>query len=338
MDRKLLLIGNAGEVHVGAHLRRALEGMEIAAEFCNAEEAFGGPTWQCRMNWWLRGHRPSRLRQFSERVLRICHDFRPAAMLTTGIAPVEANALKAIGKMGVPRLNYLTDDPWNPTQRARWFIEALPHYDHVFSPRHSIFDDLRQLGCRCVSYLPFAYEPSLHFPELPANGECARLAADVVFAGGADRDRVPYMATLIEAGFDVALYGGYWERYPQTRSCARGHADLRTVRKAVGAAKVALCLVRRANRDGHVMRSFELPAIGACILAENTEEHREIFGEEGDAVVYFRSQEEMLEKLRWLLAHDAERERLKDRVHQLIISGSNTYRDRLQSMLQLAGA
>ena len=54
-----------------------------------------------------------------------------------------------------------------------------------------------------------------------------------------------------------------------------------------GAAKVNLCLVRRAKRDGHVMRSFEIAAVGGCMLAQDTDEHREIFGPEGEAVRLF---------------------------------------------------
>jgi spore maturation protein CgeB len=258
-------------------------------------------------------------------------------MLSTGLAPIEAWALEAIGKLGVQRLNYLTDDPWNPAHRALWVMEALPLYDHVFSPRHANLEDLRQLGCAKISYLPFAYAPELHFPESPAaSEEWASCPADVVFAGGADRDRVPYMAALIRAGFQVALYGGYWERYPEARTYVRGHADPQTLRMAISTAKVALCLVRRANRDGHVMRTFEVPAIGACMLTEDTEEHREIFGEEGKAVVYFRPILEMIEKLRWLLDHDDERQRLAEAAYRLIVNGRNTYKDRLLTMLELA--
>src|SRR5690606_33955463 len=98
--------------------------------------------------------------------------------------------------------------------------------------------------------------------------------------------------------------------------------------------KVALCLVRRANRDGHVMRSFEIPAIGACMLTEDTQEHREIFGEEGNAVVYFRSCDEMIEKLDWLLNHVSERQRLAKTAHELIVNGHHAYKDRLVSMLE----
>ena len=75
----------------------------------------------------------------------------------------------------------------------------------------------------------------------------------------------------------MALYGEFWQRFPATRSLTRGQADAETVRRAILQTKVTLCMVRRANRDGHAMRTFEVPASGGCMLTEDTEEHREIF-------------------------------------------------------------
>ncbi|HUI06245.1 MAG TPA: glycosyltransferase [Verrucomicrobiae bacterium] len=337
MNRELVLVGNPGEVHVGAHLRAAANALGLEPTFCDITQAFNGATLRQKIDWWVRGRRPTHLRKFSHRVVQVCLEVRPTWLICTGVAPVEGWALRKIGELGTRRLNYLTDDPWSSAHRAAWFLEALSAYDQVFSTKRSLLDELRRSGCPGVAYLPFAYAPEAHFPEQPPPGRGGNgLAADVVFVGGADRDRVPYMATLLRAGFQLALYGGYWERYRATAGAARGQADLRTSRQAVQAAKVALCLVRRTNRDGHCMRSFEVPAIGACMLTEDTTEHREIFGENGQAVVYFRTQEEMVERLRWLLAHDEDRHRLADAAHQLITGGKHTYRDRLETMLQEA--
>ena len=269
-------------------------------------------------------------RAFSREVVDDCRESRPAWMLATGVAPVDASALEELGTLGVRRIVYLTDDPWNPSHRAEWFMEALPLYDLVFSPRRANLNDLERLGCRGVRYLPFAYAPEVHYPDPPVTpGEARAFASDVVFAGGADTDRVPYVQALLKNGFKVALYGGYWERFRATRLHSRGHADPAALRKAIGGAKVALCLVRRANRDGLAMRSFEVPAIGACMLVEDTAEHREIFGAPDRAVAYFRSSGRNGAKVRRLLDDPIERGRLASEAHRLIVEGGHTYRDRL---------
>jgi hypothetical protein len=302
----------------------------------NSEEAYRAPWLVRKINWHLRQHRPTRLEEFSRQVLDLCRLHRPAWLLATGLAPLTAHALKEIHGLGTQCLNYLTDDPWNPHHRTPWFLQALPCYDRVFSPRQANLGDLVARGCPCVVYLPFAYHPELHRPEEPGGeDERRRLACDVLFVGGSDSDRLPWITRLIRAGLDVALHGGYWERDRVTCRHSRGHADAATVRKTTTAAKVALCLVRRANRDGHVMRTFEIAAMHGCMLAEDTAEHRQLLGAEGEAVVYFDCPEEMVAKARWLLDHPEHRRRLASALYQRITGGRNTYRDRLETMLSL---
>jgi spore maturation protein CgeB len=76
---------------------------------------------------------------------------------------------------------------------------------------------------------------------------------------------------------DLALYEGFWDRSASLRRYWRGFALGGDFRMALGGTKVAGNLVRRANLDGHVIRSFEIPACGAFMLAERTAEHLALF-------------------------------------------------------------
>ncbi len=336
--QRLLIVGNPELIHIGSHLQQAARSMGLPVELCDTRTAFDVHKLVLQFNWHLRGHYPPHLRRFSRYVVDTCRAFEPTWLLTVGIAPVESRALEEIRRMGVICLNYLTDDPWNHFHYAAWFMKALPNYDWIFSPRRANLDDLGSLGCRRVTYLPFAYAPELHFPELSGSPEEMRqFTCDVVFFGGADQDRLPHIQALVQNGLDVHLYGGYWEHFPTLRRYTRGVADPGTLRRAVGGAKVTLCLVRRSNRDGHVMRTFEAPAMGACMLAEDTMEHREILGAEGAAVIYFRTVNEMVERVHWLLNHADERRRLAAAAHTRIVNQPNTYRDRLTTMLSMVG-
>jgi hypothetical protein len=333
----LVIVGVHGHTHIGGSLARAAEKLRVKHAFVDAGQAFAAPRLVRAVTWRLGGHRPPALRRTSREVVAACVRWRPRWLLTTGLAPVDAAALVAIGHLGVKRLNYLTDDPWNPSMRAEWFFEALRHYDHVFSPRRANIGDLVRHGCAAVTYLPFGFDPELSFRQEPTTLiDRIHFATDVTFVGGADRDRVPYIDALLRAGLQVGLYGGYWDRFSETHGRGRGHADLATLRQATSAARVSLCLVRRANRDGHVMRSLEIPAMGGCLLAEDTDEHRSLFGPPGDAAVYFRSIQQMLDQLRWLLSAEDERTRLALTAYRRIRAGRHTYEDRLRTMLALA--
>jgi spore maturation protein CgeB len=58
-----------------------------------------------------------------------------------------------------------------------------------------------------------------------------------------------------------------------------------------------------------------------------------LFGPEGEAVLYFGAPEEAAAKARALLADEAARLRLRMAARRRVVSGGNTYRDRLATML-----
>jgi spore maturation protein CgeB len=335
----MIIIGGHGGTNVGDSLFRAAIALNHQPKFLSIQAAYDASKIVQQLNWHLRGKYPSKLNDFSQKLLNICLNQHVEILISTGIAPINQQTLLELGRRGILRVNFLTDDPWNPAHYAPWFIEALPNYDFVFSPRYANLKDLQQIGCPVVHYLPFGYDSDLFFPELSISAdEQFHCPCDVLFIGGADRDRSPWIRALIRTGLNVNLYGAYWERYAETQSSYRGYADPHTLRLATSQCKVALCLVRRSNRDGHVMRSFEIPAIGACMLVEDTLEHREIFGAEGAAVIYFSTIPEMLAKAHWLIAHDQERNRLAIAVHHLIKHGQHTYHDRLNTILSFVNS
>ncbi len=334
---RLLLIGNPGVVHIGAHLANAAAALGISVRHLDLTAAWASNVWINRFHWHLSGRRPVHLGRFSRFVLETCRSYKPTVILATGIAPINVMTLQEIRGLDIPTCNYLTDDPFNPAHRAPWFLSALPNYDCIFSPRRANIPDLQAFGCRNVSYMPFAYAPEVHYPEcLEGRTEAGTDWPDVFFAGHADVDRIPYMTALIRARFHLALYGGGWDRYRATRRIALGCADPRTARRAAATSKVSMCLVRRANRDGHSMRSYELPAMRACMAVEDTPEHREMFGPPGESALFFQTPEELVALVRRLEGDDAARSRLAEACHARISNGANTYRDRLIAMLTQA--
>jgi spore maturation protein CgeB len=334
---RLLLVGQRDGTHVGGSLERAAAKLGHVTVFKTVADAFEGPALLRSAAWRLLDHRPLRLRSFGSSILAACEEFRPDLLLCTGLAPIEAGTLKQIGTLGIRRVCLLTDDPWNPAVGSRWFFAALPHYDTVFSTRRA---NLAQLGSLCrgqVRYLRFAYDPDLSQPRALSDEERSRLHAEVLFVGGADDDRLPIISALARDGFKLALHGAYWDRHAATRDFARGQVAPEVLCKATAAADISLCLVRRANRDGHVMRSFEIPVLRACMVVEDTAEHREIFGDPGEAVCYFSTPAQLSQQCRTLLADPVERSRMACAAYERVTSGANTYADRLTEML-VAGA
>jgi spore maturation protein CgeB len=333
MGSVIAILGNAGGTNVGESLRRAAISAGHSVQFFNAYEAVSGNRLLRALTWRFADRRPLRLDRVEAEIIAACATACPDILIATGAAPLTERSLHTLRGLGIFCINYATDDPWNPTQSARWHLRALPAYNMVFTPRRANLNDIRRLGCVDVHYLPFGYDETLF---APPDGPINAPVHDVLFVGGADRDRVAFMTEFMRLGPSVALVGAYWDRFSGMRHYALGHKPPETLRDLTAAAKVNLCLVRRANRDGHVMRSFEIGAAGGCMLAEDTDEHREIFGPEGEAVVYFRHAEEAAARARALLCDLSERRRLAAGLHRRVVGGAHTYAHRLATMLCIA--
>jgi spore maturation protein CgeB len=331
---RLLIIGFSQAGHMGAYLASAARQLDLDYQIMDATRAEASSRIGKSFYWRLRGKRPGRLRQFGAQVLDACAEMRHDLVLTTGRAPLERSHIEGLRALGATIINYSTDDPWNPSLRAPWFVAALPSYDAIFTPRRANLDDFRRCGVRAVHYLPFAYDPQVHRPW--ADKCSAGALSDVLFVGGCDADRLPLIDALIDAGLNLALFGGYWNRHIKTRAYWRGLVDQDTIRSASATARICLCLVRRANRDGNVMRSFEAAAIGGCILAEDTADHRELFGPEDHAARYFRTPTELVQQANSLVADAEARHRLSFKLRERMVAGGNTYADRLAVMLRLS--
>lgn len=332
-ESRLAIVGNAGATNVGESLRRAALSLGFEVLFFDCYDAWPGNRILRSVAWRFNDNRPLRIEDFTDNVLVTCGKARPEILIATGTAPLTAVALETLRRLGIVSVNYSTDDPWNPAQTANWFLRTLRSYDLILTTRRANIRDFQRTGCGEVQYLPFGYDDEL-FGE--AGGSMQGGGHDVLFVGGADKERVAFISEFMSAGPAVALVGAYWTSARQTRRFALGHRTPDEVRILTTAAKVNLCLVRRANRDGHVMRSFEIAALGGCMLAEDTAEHREIFGPDGEAVVYFSTPHEAAERARSLLADPAERARLSAAVRSRISRGAHTYRDRLVSILEAA--
>ncbi len=322
--------------HVGASFIRAAPELGIPTVLADIRSATQAPKWLARVYWHLLDKTPPRLREFRDSLAALQRATSAGALLTFGMSPADTRTLSLLGARGVIRANFATDDPWNPANSSRWFLRALRSYDLVFTPRRANIADLDRLGCARVEYLPFAYDPTVHFPEGPAAKFADRFECDVAFVGGGDADRIPYVDALRAAGISVRVYGGGWQKYPRWRSRWGGHVLGSDYRQAVAHARLQLCLVRRANRDGHVMRSFELPAMRTCILAEDTAEHREIYGGSGESrVAYFANEGEMIAQAKRLLANESLRLEMANRVFQHVVeASSNTYGARFSAIVR----
>lgn len=332
---KVLIVGYREPAQMGSYLASAAATLCIEHDIADMAEAEAKSRIAQQVYWRLRGKRPAHLRRFARRVLEKCSTSRPDLIVTTGIrVPLEFDHIAHLQGLGIKVVNYSTDDPWNKALSAPWFLSTLPAYDAIFSPRRSNFAEFMQCKVRALHYLPFGYDPDVHRP-WPEN-ITAGPSSDLLFVGGCDSERLPLISALVDAGLQLALFGRYWNDHAATARFWRGVAAQDTIRAATASAAICLCLVRRANRDGHVMRSYEAAAIGGCILAEDTPDHRELFGPEDVAARYFANPAELVARAKALVGDRYARQRLAQGLRDRMAARKDTYADRLAEMVRLS--
>jgi hypothetical protein len=264
---------------------------------------------------------------------------QPQLVLVTGILPLDPQVFSAITAQGCRVVNWLTDDPWNPIHRRRSFLANLPLYHHIFSTKKALQRRLRLAGVASTSWLPFAYHPPLHHAPLPATAaDSQHFAAAVAFVGTGARERLPWLQAAAAAtefrGLDPCrLYGASWQGLAtpgwQRQPIVRGDNYC----KALYHARVVLGLLRAANHDRSTDRSYEIGAIGACGLMQDSDEHRALlpeYPEEG----FFSSPQELQQRCALLLQDDALCQHLRECGARALRRPEHTYGARLGSVLQ----
>ena len=231
---------------------------------------------------------------------------------------------------------YSPDDMGSRHNQSRQFLQALPHYDVYFTTKSFGVAELGALGCPRAEFVGNAYDVHVHRPLEVTKAERTLLGAPVGFIGTGELERAKSCAFLAEQGIPVKVWGDRWDEF-QRRTRGKFTVGGRSrygddYVKTICAFDINLCFLRKINRDFQTQRSVEIPACGAFILAERTQEHLALF-EEGKEAEFFSSNEELLRKVRYYLEHPLERRAVADAGRKRCLSSGYSYHERLKAML-----
>ena len=206
-------------------------------------------------------------------------------------------------------VSYSPDDMMSRYNTSVAYRACIPLYDlHVTTKSYNVAE-LRALGAREVHFSDKGYDPGVHRPLELSPEDREHLACDVGFVGYFEEDRAKMMLRLAEAGVPVAVHGPRWSHLARAHPnliVRGGYLDGDDYARAICATRINLGFLRKSARDLQTARSVEIPACGGFMLAERTDEHLRLF-REGVEAEYFAGFEELLEKCRYYLSHEAER-------------------------------
>lgn len=230
------------------------------------------------------------------------------------------------------------DDMFALHNRSWFYTWGLKYYDIVFTTKsyNCNPDELPALGAKRVVFVDKAYDRHAHRPVELTRIEMEQIGADVGFIGSYERERAESMLYLARKGVKVRIWGTRWDRFPHSHpNLIVEHRPLygEEYVKGLCATRINLCFLRKMNRDLQTDRTMEIPACGAFMLAERTDEHLRLFEEDKEAV-YFSSNEELLEKVRYYLEHEEERKAIALAGRQRCLDSGYSHHDRLRFMLE----
>lgn len=252
--------------------------------------------------------------------------------------PVRPSTLRRVKKVrpSCTILGYCPDDMAARHNQSGQFLRSLPWYDAYFTTKSYGVEELKALGCPRVHFVANAFDPNTHRPVTLTAERKKRIGASVGFIGTFEDERAQSMDYLASQGIDVRVYGNDWQSFRS--STPNLQIEGRAVygdeyAEVLCACDINLCFLRRINRDRQTQRSVEIPACGAFMLAERTDEHLELF-KEGEEAEFFGSNEELVSKVRYYLDHPEERKRIAAAGRERCLRSGYSYHDRLRWMLK----
>jgi hypothetical protein len=233
------------------------------------------------------------------------------------------------------KVHYHPDDSSNPVNRTKIFSKAEKHYDlHFTSKRHNISEIFERTG-KSVFFMWYAYDEKWHFRISPVTFTSPIYR--IGFFGHMRPDRTGLILEIAQKfGKEFAVTG---EKWGKVKGLTR-LADVKTatygiaLSSFVASAPLQLGLLNSDNRDQHTARSFEIPAMGGLLLAEDTEEHREIFGPKGN-VLYFENPAQLFEQIAWVYSNPELAKKIAENGYIHITRNPNTWKDRSIEILTI---
>jgi spore maturation protein CgeB len=274
-------------------------------------------------------------------VLKQAREFKPEMTFYIKAYYVLPETVDATRRFGL-NFAFMNDDMFMPGISTFTFLENIKRMDCILTTKSFSVREYHAAGSPLAIYVPNAYDPRIHYPAQPSDAERAQYEADVAFIGNFRPWKANFLSHLakFKTEFKLNVWGPDWHNMTRVdhwihtwkwlalRDCVRGRGLwCAEMGKAIQSTKIMLGLVLREVRDLHTSRSFQIPACGGFMLGERTEEHRMYFTEDKEAV-YFSSQQELIDKVRFYLAHDNLRQRIAEAGYQKVLRLNARYVDR----------
>jgi glycosyltransferase involved in cell wall biosynthesis len=229
---------------------------------------------------------------------------------------------------------YSNDNYSKHHNRSRYMRANFKEVDVVFAVVGYSEDDLRRMGAQRVVFFHRGYDRNFIKPRVSG----MPFDYDVIFVGTYETERAAMLESLATQGIHVTVWGNGWHWHRRAlQSSAYLHIQYKPLLgkefvDTLHRARIVLNFLRAKNDDTTTGRTFEIPASGAFMLAQRSQQQLEYFNE-GEEAEFFETREELIQKVNYYLSHPQQRETIAQNGLRRCQESGYDFHTRLQEML-----
>lgn len=354
---KVLFLGEIGAGQTSRMRMNALSRLGHDVRGVNTVEPWMNASWLLRQVQ-RRAGRGRVVDDINRSVLAAGREFKPDVVWAEKQEFLRPETLMELKDIGA-QLIHFTPDPYFSLawKRTRLMDSAIGVFDIIVYCKSYEREQYAALA-KPLIFMPLGYCDETHRPLV---SDDPSWQAAIGFMGGWEPRREHLARTLLAAGLELKIRGGYWDFLLDGRWTLRrqiilkqlaGHDAFSICRddalgrawqggevyqddyaRALTGAKIGLGLLRKVCPDQHTTRTFEIPACQSMLLADRTEEHSNFF-EEGKEAEFFDSPEELVDKAKFYCGNENSRRRLAEAGLERCVKSKYAYVHRLCATLQ----
>lgn len=274
-----------------------------------------------------------RIENVNYRLLQAVRKSKPEVIFFYTARLIYAKTIRKIKEMGIKVMIYNNDDPFAsyfPRYFWRHFRRSLKYADVGFVFRHKNIVDYQRAGCRRVELLRAYYiEERNYHVENPPN-----IFPKVVFIGHCEKDeRQQYIKRLLDEEIEVGVPKNTWEAFEEGNPyLVKIDNCFERYNAILNDAKIAIVFLSKINNDTYTTRCFEIPVVKTLMFAPYNEDLASMFDEDKE-IVFYRNEDEFVEKIKYYLENDMEREKIIEAAYRRVKCDGHEVADRVQFVM-----
>lgn len=275
------------------------------------------------------------IQKINRRLINECESEQPDLIFLYRCRMLYPSTIRKIKAQGTIVFSYNNDNPFSeyfPAYYWRYYRKSLIYDDVTFVYRKSNIRECMKEGAKRVELLRSYYIENKNYP---LEGlDKPNVKYDVVFLGHYENDdRLKYLIALTSCGISVGIPKDGWtgieERNEHLIRLDNTQSEYNLI---LNESKIALVFLSSLNKDTYTRRCFEIPATKTFMLSQYTDDLASMFEPDKEAV-YFRTSDELVEKAKYYLEHEEEREQIAQAGYDRLIREGHEIGDRVLQIM-----